>query len=1293
MRSIRKITLFISLLYLLGLASSAGSAVWDLESDTWVATDALNRSLLGNADYGAPKANKTVGIFYFLWLEQNAPLLKDITKLKAANLANPDWGPRWSFHHWGESELGYYSSDDEYVFRRHCQMLTDAGVDVLCFDVTNALTYTQQYMKLCSAFRKIRNEGGKTPQICFVAYASTKETVQKLYDEFYSQNLYPELWYHWLGKPLILSTPEGLGTTVQNFFTFRKTWAWNTGVDNWSFMQKYPQPVGYHTSPSTPESVPVGIAEHPGSNIGRSCVAVNTPPGSSTWVPTEPPTDMYGHCATMDQGLYFAQQWSRVGTGTGQVSPPFVFITGWNEWIAQRAIEGQDGTLGNWAGHPLVAGDTWFVDAYSQEYSRDIEPMKGGHTDNYYYQMTDNIRRYKGARATRGAGLTKTIAVDGSFSDWDGVGPEYRDHVGDTEHRNSVGYAHANTYVNNTGRNDFVRMKVARDATYVYFYAETSEDITSYADPNWMLLYIDSDRNNATGWQGYDYIVNLSMVSPIVTTVKANVGGGWSWNTVGNAAYRVAGNRIEMSIPRSLIGQTGTDVALDFHWADNLQNPGDITDFFLNGDSAPNRRFKYRFDGTAAGPPWEFSSNAEGWSSGHSIISFVQASGSIQGSALGSDPYINGPSTAGVNADSYRYVQISMKNSTATANTAEIRWKTLANATYAASRGVTFPITCDNAYHTYTISMSGNAEWKDWVYALQLHPTGASSGTFYVDYIRVLPDTAGPTGSISINSGATTAISSTVTLSLSATDAGVGVSKMRLSNDGSTWTAWEDYAATRSWNLPIGESAKTVYVQYRDLEMNRSATYSASIQLLGVPPVGSVSINSGATYTGIPAVTLTVSATGPETVTDMRFMNSGSDWTAWEVHGASKSWSLDTGDGPKTVYAQFRDRAGYISTAVSDDIALDMSGPTNRSITINSGASATKSVDVALSVSASDVGTSVLQMRFRNSGESWPATWEPYTTSKSWSLIPGDGTKSVSVQFMDLAGNAATTTTSTVLDTVPPSGSISINSGATYANSSDVTLALTGSDDRSGIYQMRFANTGGSWSGWQDFSSSADWTLTAGDGARVVSAEFKDYAGNTVAATPASITIDTVRPSVPGTPADIGAYTASNSVTFNWSGSSDADSGMDGYVCRVGSTPDGSDVFDGDTGTIATKTIPGSVGNRYYCSARARDKAGNLSDWSISSDGISIVAHPGIDIAAAKALADSESVGLSSKTVTAIFGDRFYIGEWPRTTGIMVKPVFGMPMGLVVGKLVDVGGPISVNSDSERWIDATVFVR
>jgi len=45
-----------------------------------------------------------------------------------------------------------------------------------------------------------------------------------------------------------------------------------------------------------------------------------------------------------------------------------------------------------------------------------------------------------------------------------------------------------------------------------------------------------------------------------------------------------------------LVGQTKQTPALDFHWADNVQSLDDISEFGLHGDSAPNRRWNYRYE-------------------------------------------------------------------------------------------------------------------------------------------------------------------------------------------------------------------------------------------------------------------------------------------------------------------------------------------------------------------------------------------------------------------------------------------------------------------------------------------------------------------------------------------------------------------------------------------------------------------------------------------------------------------------------------------------------------------------
>lgn len=577
---------FIFLGICLSFGFTYGSAEYrDLYSDTWVATDALGRSLPGYDEVGPVRDNRTVGLFYFLWLGQHGtggPF--DLTELLKENPQNPQYGPSPLFHHWGKPELGYYTSDSDYVIRRHAQLLTAAGVDVLIFDVTNAFTYTSIYLKLCEIFMELRDSGQHTPQVMFLINAHPDRTIKKLYDEFYSKNMFPELWFKWQGKPLLLAGatgPSDLPSEIEDFFTMRRCWAWTRGRDTWNWMDHWPQRYGWHESPEKPEQVSVSVAQHATTNIGRSHY--------NNQQPTT--TNRYGIGPRTHEGLYFGQQWQRAL----EIDPEFLLITGWNEWVAQRFVyrEGQAGDQ-MMMGRRLQPGDSYFVDCYNMEYSRDIEPMEGGYTDSYYYQMVDGIRRYKGVRKPPSASPPKTISIDGRFDDWIDVGPEFRDFIGDAVHRNEEGWGSAGPYVNTTGRNDLAVMKVTRDADAIYFYAETAGALTPHTDSNWMLLFIDSDQNPKTGWEGYDYVVNLTVSAK--TTSLHRLTDGWNPERVATIPYAVNGNQLELAIPRAALGLTpDCKVALDFKWADNIQTRGDIAEFVIHGDVAPERRFNYRY--------------------------------------------------------------------------------------------------------------------------------------------------------------------------------------------------------------------------------------------------------------------------------------------------------------------------------------------------------------------------------------------------------------------------------------------------------------------------------------------------------------------------------------------------------------------------------------------------------------------------------------------------------------------------------------------------------------------------
>ncbi len=100
----------------------------------------------------------------------------------------------------------------------------------------------------------------------------------------------------------------------------------------------------------------------------------------------------------------------------------------------------------------------------------------------------------------------------------------------------------------------------------------------------------------------------------------------------------------------------------------------------------------------------------------------------------------------------------------------------------------------------------------------------------YSDYI--LLDTTPPTGSIIINNGAVTTTTQSVTLGMTWSDgAGAQVSRMRFSDNGSTWTPWTPPTPTLTHILPLPNGYHTVRVQYLDGAGNYSLVYNDYIKL------------------------------------------------------------------------------------------------------------------------------------------------------------------------------------------------------------------------------------------------------------------------------------------------------------------------------------------------------------------------------------------------------------------------------------------------------------------------------
>jgi hypothetical protein len=554
----------------------------------WPATDALGRKLPMPPEVGTPRLDRFVGIFYFLTHSGGGPRNPggdgpyDVAKILAQDpdaAKKPDsplWGKIGTSHYWSEPLYGYYRSTDPWVLRRHAQLLADAGIDMLIFDTTNARSYPEVYMALCEVFRQVRQSGGRTPQIAFMVNTQAGETGQRIYRDLYKPGLYQKLWFNWLGKPLMICDPKEASPELQQFFTLRRA-HWPFTLTNtpyaWHWEATYPQPYGYTDDPSKPEEVNVSVAQ----NLRQS-------DGQVTDMSTGDARGRSFHDGKLDKapgavdhGYNFQEQWKHAL----ELDPPFVMVTGWNEW-----------TAGRWGqpGGPIV-----FVDQFDQEFSRDIEPMKGGHGDNYYLELVAKVRRFKGAPPLPKASPPKTIRIAKGFDQWSDVRPEFLDALGETIFRNFDGAAGLH-YTNDTGRNDLAAFKVARDGKNIYFYARTRNAITPPIGDNWMCLLIDADQNPSTGWEGYDFTVNRTLKSDGKTWLEKNE-GGWKWRKVAPVSFRVMENELQLAIPRKALGlpEGKAHLSFDFKWTDNLQRPGDVMDFYLSGDVAPEGRMNYRY--------------------------------------------------------------------------------------------------------------------------------------------------------------------------------------------------------------------------------------------------------------------------------------------------------------------------------------------------------------------------------------------------------------------------------------------------------------------------------------------------------------------------------------------------------------------------------------------------------------------------------------------------------------------------------------------------------------------------
>ena len=552
------------------------------------ATDALGRVLPTSEEVGLPKEGKYVGLFYSLWTAAGG-CQYDNSKSLAENPFNPDYSPRWQFCWWSEPETGYHRADDVWQIRRDLYYFAMAGIDFLYFDMTNDILYEDAMEIFLETSMQMRAEGLMTPYVvpwCYGSAIEGKGDIGKFYELFMSNEKYKDMWFYWEGKPLTLIKPVGDRSNFpileDEFYadkiTFRKSWVVEGTWENYwcdGGFDHYSPRVGWVRQDGKKVAECAGITTASFANFGQ---------GRSDRLSAKQYLNAFLETETMGQGIRMEKSFEMLMEKYPECQ--VLMISRWNEWVAQNMVQDN-------------VGDTGFVDEFNAEFSRDIEPMKGGYTDNYFYQMCAIIRQFKGVLPADGISGANTMTETDAdvFEKWETVSPVYTDFVGDTSHRDFPDTTGRRQYVNTTGRNDIVESRMTADGGSIYFYARAAANLTSYKDgKNWMLLFIDADADKTTGWEGYDYLVNYEVVSDTVTTLCAYKDG--VWQEIGTVAYAASGNKLTVTIPRSLLGLTGESVTVNFHWMDNVTDVYDLESWFTTGDSAPERRNNYAYGQT-----------------------------------------------------------------------------------------------------------------------------------------------------------------------------------------------------------------------------------------------------------------------------------------------------------------------------------------------------------------------------------------------------------------------------------------------------------------------------------------------------------------------------------------------------------------------------------------------------------------------------------------------------------------------------------------------------------------------
>ena len=256
---------------------------------------------------------------------------------------------------------------------------------------------------------------------------------------------------------------------------------------------------------------------------------------------------------------------------------------------------------------------------------------------------------------------------------------------------------------------------------------------------------------------------------------------------------------------------------------------------------------------------------------------------------------------------------------------------------------------------------------------------------------------------------------------------------IQTSSDGVNWT--NRYAnlsssagTTNPYKLTYALSGAYRYLRIYITKAQRTypIIYEVKVYKDTTPPTGTIKVNNDTAYTNQTQVSLNLAASDTSGMDKMQFSNDNTNWSTPEVYSSVKTWNLSSGDGTKTVYVRFSDKAGNWSQSYSDSIILDTQAPlpptinpvTTPTTTNSQTLTGTKSQDAVSLVITCPTATIGVP---------------GYPSVTSWSSAVTNltlGTNTISIKAKDAAGNeSSSVTASIVYGRAPSIGTINPESG------------------------------------------------------------------------------------------------------------------------------------------------------------------------------------------------------------------------------------------------------------------------